>query len=587
MIRVNDFNKNTIPALLCNRATYSSADLCFCYPQLRQAYTWSELFQGVRTLSESFFKSGIKKGDRIAILMENRIELVISMFAAATVGAVAIPLNTYSKKEELKTYLLDAKPVILIIGKAGQQLHYPRLINEIVAESKNDLITPSWIPPQIFVLDEAVDAAYPFKPFSSLLNDKDQMADDAFLDLCNATFTTDPAFLIYTSGTTGIPKGVARSCASFLVLDNSEGGFSGKIKSKLSRMGDRYMRRFSLMNLLPLYHMGGIGMIFTSLKFANFRTVMLTHFNPVNALKAADSEKCNFLVGTPFMLQYMLSSKSAENVQLNSVLGVAFTSSAVNSQIIERITGELRNLYFFTVSYGSSEAGAVANGSCFFNKNRNMLVSVLLRLLRSTRLLNGEIKYEEFTRTEHSIGGKIDKNVEVAIIDTRTGAFLDIHSEGEIVIRSHRVMHYIHDNLTKESFLQDGWYRSGDLGFIDKNGNLLITNRIKRLISRGGEKISPVEIENVLLRNPAVADVFVLAVPDDLYGEEICAAFVEKEGAELSVEKLRNEISNSLSQFKTPKYFVSLPAFPLSPSGKISVPEIKRLVMEKIKLNYA
>lgn len=577
MIRVNDLNPNTIPQMLCNRATYTPNDVAYCFPERKQAFTWAQMWREVRRLSEGLIRLGIKKGDRIAILMEGRVELIQSLFAAATVGAVAIPLNTYSKKEELKKYLLDAQPALFILGTAAQHLHYSELVDDAI--SSKDV----WLPRQIFVQGSEDTLPLPFRPFSQLMDEANSLQDEDFLKTCRATHANEPAFLLYTSGTTGFPKGVIRSTASFLVASSkNQNSFGYKIKTAITRISDRYTSRFSMMALLPLYHLGGIGILFTSLKSCNVRTVMLTHYNPIHALNIAEQEKCKFLIGTPFMIQCMLASQPLCEHKLSSLLGVVFTSAAVNSRMIEKIIKELKSLYFFTVSYGSSEAGAVANGTCFLNNKGSMMVSLFLKILRSINLLNGEVKYEAFSQTPYSIGGKVDKNVELRVIDLKTGNFLPDGVQGEIVIRSHRVMPYTHDSMIEESFLRDGWYKSGDIGFLDDHGHLIISGRIKRLISRGGEKISPVEIENALLKNPSVADAFVVGIPDEMYGEQICAALVEKEGTRVSIPHLKEELSSNLSHFKVPKYFVSFPSFPLSSSGKISSEEIKKLAMQKI-----
>jgi len=160
-----------------------------------------------------------------------------------------------------------------------------------------------------------------------------------------------------------------------------------------------------------------------------------------------------------------------------------------------------------------------------------------------------------------------------------------VHQEGEIVIRSNRVMSYTDTALFKQSLLPGGWYKSGDIGYITDSGCLVLTSRIKRIISRGGEKISPVEIENVLLRTKGFLDVFVLGVPDELYGEQVCAAFVKAANEHLDIGLVKNEVGSALSKFKVPAYFIEVPAFPLTPSGKIDAILLKDMVMERIPAN--
>src|SRR4030095_3310794 len=142
-----------------------------------------------------------------------------------------------------------------------------------------------------------------------------------------------------------------------------------------------------------------------------------------------------------------------------------------NNTIWQKVMKSL-DLYFFMVSYGSSEAGAVANGTCFIDRRNNVLLRLLYQLLKHTSLLSGLIQYKEFEKGSYSIGGKVDKVVEVKILNPETGETLPPHEHGEIAIRSHRVMRYTNELQDRASITADGWYKSGDLGFMDDRKNL-------------------------------------------------------------------------------------------------------------------
>jgi fatty-acyl-CoA synthase len=579
MVSITDFNKNTVAEMLCRRVTYLPDSVVYYFPENQQVYNWRKIYTEVRAIAEGLMRIGVKKGDRIALLIEGRMEVILSMFAAASIGAVTVPINTYSKKEEIKSVLQDARTSVLIMGLSGHHLHYPEMVQEILAEATvTDL---SWIPANIFVLGDD-DDTYPFHKFSDLQDRKNPMSDDDFVAACAGTLTNDPVLLIYTSGTTGLPKGILRSTASFLVSKEKSPTQSGLVKTYVNKTLDKISNRFKLINLLPLYHLGGISTIFTTLKISNFSVVMLSHFNPVNAIEAINKEKCRFLVGSPYMIQNMMNLLPDGSDMFNTIKGISFASAAVNNVLIEKIISKFKKLAFFTVSYGSSEAGVVANGTCILSGSNDFLISFFLKFFSKVGLLSGVIKLEEFGKTPYSVGGTVDKLVQVKIRDVDTGEFLPVGQHGEIVIKSPRVMRYMKDAETRDSFLSDGWYKSGDMGYLSEQGLLTISGRIKRLISRGGEKISPVEVENVILRNAGVADAFVLGLPDQLYGEQICAAIITKDVNGIDIPLLIEEISSRLSSFKLPKYFVLLPNFPLSSTGKIAVNEIKELALHKI-----
>lgn len=571
------YNKDTIPYLLQKRAAESPHDVAYSFPAASQHYTWFKIWEEACLLAKGFLQLGIRKGDAIALLMPGRMEMIISMYAAACVGAIIVPLNTYSKNQELLHYLKDSRPAAMIMGTEGQHNHYPAMMQEMIMDCRNAGMDIDWLPEHIFVLEEAGRAAGTFKPFSALRALGASTEENIFLHACTAIALKDPLILLYTSGTLGLPKGVLRSTASFLLSANHVEE-PGRGTSLLMRLSDRITRYFSVMSLLPLYHLGGFAILFTGLKACNIRIVMLSHFNPLNALSAVEKEKCRVLIGTPFMIQQMLSSPKRDEFNLRSLLGVAFTSASVNNTILQKMMKNL-DLYFFRVSYGSSEAGSVANGTCFINRKNNVILRLIYELLRHTNLLSGLIQYKEFEKATYSIGGKIDKVVEVKILNPETGETMPPHEHGEIVIRSHRVMRYTNESHDRASITADGWYKSGDLGFLDDQGSLTITGRLNRLISRGGEKISPVEIENALLRHSDVEEALVLGVPDELYGEQICACIVARQGAGLTPDQLKNDLAKDLSAFKLPRYFVFLPAFPLSPTGKISIAEMKALVL--------
>jgi fatty-acyl-CoA synthase len=577
---MNMLNKDTIPYLLQKRAAECPHDVAYSFPADSSHHTWLSIWEKSRLVAKGFLQLGIKKGDTIALLMPGRAELVISMFAAACVGAIIVPLNTYSKKQELQHYLKDSRPAALIMSTEGQHIHYRAMMKEIILDSYKEGMDCDWLPKHIFVLDEASKLSAPFQSFAELGVLGAAVGESDFLAACKVLVPTDPLILLYTSGTLGMPKGVLRSTASFLLSANV-GEQPERNAALLMRLSDRITRYFSIMNLLPVYHLGGFATLFTGLKACNIRIVMLSHFNPVNALSAVETERCRVLIGTPFMIQQMLSSPKRSEFDLKSLLGVAFTSAAVNNTILQKIMKSL-DLYFFMVSYGSSEAGAVANGTCFIERRNNILLRFLYQLLKRTSLLSGVIPYKEFEKGTYSIGGKVDKVVEVKIINPENGETMALHEHGEIAIRSHRVMRYTNELQDKASITADGWYKSGDLGFLDDRRNLTITGRMHRMITRGGEKISPVEIENVLLRHKDVDEALVIGVPDELYGEQICACIVAKPGVNLTSDRLKNDLAPYLSAFKLPRYFVFLPEFPLSPTGKISIADMKTLVMNGV-----
>lgn len=579
---VGEMDEKTLPYLLWRRATESPHDIAFSFPEERQEYSWLKVWQETWHAAQGLLKVGIQKGDRVAILMPGRMEWIISMLAAACTGAVIVPFNSYSAKDELRALLADARPAVLIMATIGHRQPYATILSELMEEHRKLGRGAAWIPKHIFIVDEPNNVFAPFRPYAELLARSGPEEEKQLIDRCRSIRSEDPLVLLYTSGTLGVPKGVLRTTASFLVSsDNDRAAGKRRGADIFRRWTDRVSSRFSVMTLLPLYHLGGFATIITNLKVCNIRIVMLSRFHPITALTVLSEGKYRFLVGTPYMIQRMLNCGEREKFDLSSVLGVIFTSAAVNNDVLQRVTRDL-NLIFFMVSYGSSEAGAVSNGICLLERRGNKLLRLMIRLLKQAKFLSGSISPGEFENSAHSLAGKVDRGVEVRIVHPETGEELPALEQGEIQIRSHRVMKYCDEESNRASLTADRWFRSGDLGFLNGNRHLTITGRMKRMVSRGGEKISPIEIERMLLLHADVEDACVVGVPDDLYGEQLCAFIVPRPGRHPTSGQLNESLKPHLSAFKLPKYYIHVPELPMSPTGKVAIAKLERLALESV-----
>ncbi|WP_168119692.1 class I adenylate-forming enzyme family protein [Paenibacillus sp. HB172176] len=589
MSEMQGLQPNTVAYLLQQRAILYGDDIAYLYPEWGQSYSWSKIWDEVKQLAGGLLKQGVSKGDRVAFLMTGRIELILSMYAAACIGAVSVPLNTYCRKDELIAYLKESSPSLLLISREGHRQHYPSMLREIVDDLSRQEET-DWLPQRIFVQGESKSEMFGFRDYREWLiyggkegsEEKERLLQQA----CQAVQADDPLVLLFTSGTLGMPKGVLRTMASFHGKTSPDAGGDRSVRSGWLRTASlKVMQRFRILNLLPLYHMGGFGMILGNLSGYNVKTIMMSRFHPVEALAIAEEQRCHVLLGTPYMLQGMMVAPERARYSLKSVLGVVFTSASVSPSILRKIKSAI-NLRFFIVSYGSSEAGAVASGTCIMNKRIDWLLALLYKLLKHTKLLGGLIPFEKFMAEENSLAGILDKEVEVKVVEPDSGKPLPKGIPGEIIIRSHRVMKYtrlipVETDGTAQS--EPGWHRSGDLGYLNEDNHLVIAGRLHRLISRGGEKISPLEIENAILRNVEVEDAFVLGIPDELYGEQICACVVAKSGSTLTEERLKHELARQLSSFKLPKEIIFLKQLPLSPTGKISFAEMENIANSMLR----
>ena len=571
-------NTDTVPYFLHKRATTTPTRIAYSFPELGQNCSWSELWNEVQATAKGLLRVGIEPGDRIALLLPDRIETIVSIYSAGCVGAVTVPLNTYSKKAELVGYLRDARAKAIVLGSGCHGLDFPSLMREILSDHALDPSSRDWIPSRIFAVGCTTETNEGFEDFS-ILSALGRDADECILwSACRELKHTDHMVILYTSGTTGHPKRVVRNVASFLnsVSKAEDHRHAFSVTTSIS---DMMAGRLSLMNLLPLYHLGGIAALFTNLVDVNLRTVMLQYYHPVRALEILDSEGCQLLHCTPYMLSRMLSVPERQRFELSALIGVYFSGAAASAALLREIDEHL-DVCFFGVSYGSTEAGAVANGIVVRDRKKPVLARFLKLLLR-TGVVGGEIPYASIRSSCYGVGGKVSRSAEVRVLDITTGQPLPAGIPGEIVVRGHRVMDRDPRDAADTPFTGDGWLRTGDIGYLDEDRCLFVVERLKRVISRGGEKISALEVEDCLCEHESVAEAFAYGVPDPTYGEEICACVKPREEAEVTPDDLRRFLSSRLSAFKVPRDIVLVDSFPLSSTGKVSVADLRLLASSR------
>ena len=264
------------------------------------------------------------------------------------------------------------------------------------------------------------------------------------------------------------------------------------------------------------------------------------------------------------------------------------------SQIELRVLAHLSKDSFLTEAFNNNEDIHSVTASAVFNVSKDEITPLMRR---TAKVVNFGIIYgmsenaavsitkygdsvEHITKT---IGKPLD-GVEVEIRDLSTGKKLEDGASGEICIRSEdMIVCYYKLDISKQPVDDEGWLATGDLGCFDKDGYLKIVGRVKELIIRGGENISPNEVAGAIAAIPEIADVKVLGVPSEFYGEEVAAAIVLKDGKVFDEEKVREYLATRLAKFKIPKYFVCFDAFPLLGSGKVDVITLKKSIIEKIK----
>lgn len=340
---------------------------------------------------------------------------------------------------------------------------------------------------------------------------------------------TDPAQIQYTSGTTGFPKGALLHHRG---LTNNAAAFAA-----LQELGpeDCYV------NPMPMFHTGGC--VLGALGTLAARTVHIPvlAFDPGFVLELVERERGTFLLGVPTMLIAMMEHPDMATRDLSSLRGSVSGGSLVPAELVRRIENTLG--VRFCIVYGTTECSP---------------------LVSQTRL-------DDTTEDKANTIGRAIPQVEVKIADPATGETVPPNTVGELCARGYLVMTEYYDmpEATAEAIDGDGWYHTGDLGSMDERGYCRIEGRLKDMIIRGGENIYPREIEDVLFAHPDVAEVAVVGIPDERWGEQVAAFIRPAPGATIDQTVLFSYVREHLAPFKTPRIWVVVDAFPLTASGKI------------------
>lgn len=361
---------------------------------------------------------------------------------------------------------------------------------------------------------------------------KEALNDQPIDELQPVSCAEDIAVIMYTSGTTGKPKGAMLTHSNMLFVTDGH-------NSSL-----RWNYRYRFLSVAPLFHIGGLAPIFTNV-INGCTTVFLSEFNPVNTWKAVEDHKINFMMTVPLMLTFMMNVPDIDQMNLSSLDHIVCGGSMVPGSLIRAYKDmniEVENVYGIT-EYG----GAVT----FWIHDMGM--------------------------DKHESVGKMVYHGDVKIIDPETGKRLPVGEIGEICINGPQVFKGYWNNPGETAkVIIDGWYHSGDMGKLDGDGFVYVVDRLKDMIVSGGENIYPAEIEAVIAEHPGVAEVAVIGIPDDKWGE-VPRAFVAKmPGAELTAEDIIAICREKLAKFKMVKDVIFIDYLPRNGVAKVMKTELKK-----------
>ncbi|MEQ6306977.1 AMP-binding protein [Delftia acidovorans] len=520
-----------------------------CHQGIR--YTYLELQREVDRMASALLRAGLKPGDRIGIWSHNNVEWLVTQFATAKAGVILVNINPAYRVAELEYALAKVECKALIVMPSFKTTDYLEMIRSIAPEVSGAVpgrLESAKLPSLKTVIQIGNDTVPGFMRFSDLLATGDP-ADQAVHSLGARLRNTDTINIQFTSGTTGSPKGATLTHRN--VLNN--GFFIGEAM-RLSP-DDR------LCIPVPLYHC--FGMVVGNLAALTHGTTIVypnDAFEAVSVLRAVQDERCTALHGVPTMFIAELDHPRFKEFDLSTLRTGVMAGSPCPIEVMKRVVNEM-HMGEVTIAYGMTETSPA---SCQSTTDTPLEKRV-------------------------STIGKVLPHLELKVISPESGEILPVGAVGELCTRGYSVMRgYWKDAAkTSEAIDAEGWMHSGDLATIDEDGYVNIAGRIKDLVIRGGENVYPREVEEFLYRHPAIQDVQVIGVPDQKYGEELCAWAILRDGATLSEDGLRAFCKGQIAHYKIPRYIRFVESFPMTVTGKIQKFVMREMMKEELRLKDA
>ena len=501
------------------------------HQQLR--YTWQQLATAVDLHARALLALGLKTGDRLGIWAPNCAQWCISQFASAKIGAILVNINPAYRSSELEYVLKQSGCQWLVCAGAFKSSDYHAMLQGLVpelAEQSIGRLQSERLPDLRGVI--SLDAQPPsgFLPWSQLEALGAGVSAEQLQERQRSLDFDQAVNIQYTSGTTGFPKGATLS--HYNILNN--GYMVGE------SLGLTHEDR--LVIPVPLYHC--FGMVMGNLGCITHGTTMIypnDAFDPLLTLATVAEERATGLYGVPTMFIAMLDQPRRAEFDLSSLRTGIMAGATCPIEVMRRVISEM-HMSEVQIAYGMTETSPVS-----------------LQTAAEDAL---ELRVTSVGRTQPCLESKLVNS---------EGHTVPRGEIGELCTRGYSVMlgYWENPEATAASIDHEGWMHTGDLAVMDEQGYVRIVGRSKEMIIRGGENIYPRELEEFLITHAAVADVQVIGIPDDKYGEEIVAWIKLHPGHHAEADELKAWCKQRIAHFKVPRHFTFVDEFPMTVTGKI------------------
>jgi acyl-CoA synthetase (AMP-forming)/AMP-acid ligase II len=484
--------------------------------------TYMDMYPQVVKLANALTGLGVERGCKVAAMSVNSADYVVTYYACAMLGVTFVPLNNRAKDEEL-THMLNVSECQAVF----------------VSERYFDLverIRPTLTHTQHFIAYNSAPANY--LRYASLISSASDEEPWVEVDDHDATV------IIFTSGTTAMPKGVQLTYLDMTAYVTNQQPADPDIHDKL-------------LVSAPFFHVAGATAMMLAI-WSGRTLVILPAFTPEDWLKAVDEEGATHAFVVPTMLKRIMEVPNFENYNISTMKSITYGAAPMPFEVVRKACDVFSPRGIGLVNaYGQTESTATLTFLDADDHDLRTNTAMKEARLRSV--------------------GKPMPDVEIGIMNDGN-VILPPGKEGEICVRSNRVMkgYYKQEDATTSAII-DGWLHTGDVGRVDEGGYLFITGRKKDLIIRGGENISPGEIENTLSAHPAVEEAAVIGVPDSEWGEVVKAVIVLKSGAKVTVPEMVAYTKSHLASFKAPQYYTITDELPRNALGKVLKNDLRKM----------
>jgi fatty-acyl-CoA synthase len=494
--------------------------------------TYGQLVEECELVARGLMARGVEKGDRVGIWSPNRYEWVIVQYATAAMGAILVNINPAYRTHELEYALNQSGISFLILAAAFRQADYRAMLADVKGRCPGLR--------EALVLEDGWEA---------LKRDGARTTPEQLLQREASLQFDDPINIQYTSGTTGFPKGATLSHHNIL----NNGFFIGE---KL-----RYSERDRVCIPVPFYHC--FGMVLGNLACTTHGSTMVIPgeaYDPLAVMQTVQDERCTSLYGVPTMFIGELEHPRFKEFDFSSLRTGIMAGSPCPVEVMKKVQ-TVMHIAEMTIAYGMTETSPVSTQCATDDPLEKRVATV----------------------------GKVHPHVEIKIVDPATGEVVPRGTTGEFCSRGYHLMrgYWNNEEATRQAIDASRWMHTGDLATMDDEGYVNIVGRIKDMIIRGGENIYPREVEEFLYGHPDIADVQVIGIPSEKYGEEVMAWVKLREGASVTGDELASWCRGKIATYKIPRHWKFVDGFPMTVTGKIQKFKMRETAIEELGLEKA